>query len=375
MPHSRIKEFELYLFLQDVYKTKNIMLKERIENYKWIESNRNTKLLIYFTGDRRGMETQIAVDVLEYFSEHLDKIGKVDKISLLLYTRGGDTMAAWSLVNLIRQFCEKFEVIIPSKARSSGTIISLGADNIIMTKQATLGPIDPSLNSPLNPQNPQLPNNPQARIPVSVESIQGFFDLAKNELKLNGEENLKDVLLSLSEKVHPLVLGNVYRSRTQIQMVARKLLKKQLGEGETEKIDKIISFLCSDSGSHDYAIYRNEASVELGLSIEKPNDKEYEKIKEIFDDVRDELKLLEPFNHNLELGGNMTANYSCRRVLLESIDGGTDIYVTEGTLIKSNQILNQPSPLPPISRSIIENQMNFEGWKHEENDVPLSNNI
>src|SRR5699024_4736900 len=104
---------------------------------------------------------------------------KVNKISLLLYTRGGDTMAAYSLVNLIRQFCKEFEIIIPSKARSSGTIISLGADNIIMTKQATLGPIDPSLNNPLNPQNPQFPNNPQARIPVSVESIQGFFDLAK----------------------------------------------------------------------------------------------------------------------------------------------------------------------------------------------------
>jgi hypothetical protein len=314
------------------------------------------------------METQIAPDVLEYFSEQLDKIGKVEKISLFLYTRGGDTMAAYSLVNLIRQFCSEFEIIIPSKARSSGTIISLGADKIMMTKQATLGPIDPSLNSPLNPQNPQIPNNPQARIPVSVESIQGFFDLAKNELKLNDEKNLKDVLINLADKVHPLVLGNVYRSRTQIQMVARKLLQKQLGADQVENIDKIIAFLCSDSGSHDYAIYRNEARDELGLSIEKPNDQQYEKIKSVFDDIRDELKLLEPFNPNVELGTNATTNYSCRRVLLESIEGGTDVYVTEGALIKTNQVINQPPPLPPINRSAIENQLNYEGWKHEENN-------
>lgn len=345
------------------------MFKERLENYKWLEENRKSKLLVYFTGDRGGMETQISTDVLEYFSEQLDKIGKVEKISLMLYTRGGDTMAAYSLVNLIRQFCDKFEVIIPSKARSSGTIISLGADNIMMTKQATLGPIDPSLNSPLNPQNPQAPNNPLARIPVSVESIQGFFDLAKLELKLNDERNLKEVLLNLAEKVHPLVLGNVYRSRTQIQMVARKLLQKQLGLGETEKIDKIISFLCSDSGSHDYAIYRNEARDELGLSIEKPDDEQYVIIKNIFDNIREDLKLLEPFNPNLVLGGGgtTTINYSCRRVLLESISGGTDVYVTEGTLIRTAQIINQQPPLPPITRSTIENQMNFEGWKHEEN--------
>lgn len=342
------------------------MTKDRKELYEWLEKKRESKLLVYFTGDRRGMETQIATDVLEYFSEQLDKIGKVDKISLLLYTRGGDTMAAWSLVNLIRQFCNTFEVIIPSKARSSGTIISLGADNIMMTKQATLGPIDPSLNSPLNPQNPQIPNNPQARIPVSVESIQGFFDLAKNELKVNNEENLKDILLNLAGKVHPLVLGNVYRSRTQIQMVARKLLQKQLGADQTDKIDKIVSFLCSDSGSHDYAIYRNEARDELGLSIEKPDDEQYSKIKAIFDSVRDELRLLEPFNHNLELGSNTTANYACRRVLLESLEGGTDVYVSKGTLVKTTQTINQGHGLPPINRSAIENQLNFEGWKHEE---------
>lgn len=345
------------------------MYAERLDNYKLIEEKRNSKVIVYVTGDRRGMETQISTDVLEFFSEQLDRIGKVEKISLFLYTRGGDTMAAWSLVNLIRQFCNNFEVIIPSKARSSGTIISLGADNIMMTKQATLGPIDPSLNSPLNPQNPQAPNNPQARIPVSVESIQGFFDLAKNELKVNDEANLKDILLNLAGKVHPLVLGNVYRSRSQIQMVARKLLLKQLGEGQTEKIDKIVSFLCSDSGSHDYAIYRNEAKDELGLSIEKPDDDLYKLIKDIFDDIRQELKLLEPFNPSLILGANTTTSYSCRRVLLESIEGGTDVYVSEGSLVKTIQTINQPNNLPPINRSAIENQLNFEGWRHEENNV------
>lgn len=70
------------------------MFSDRLEKYRWIESNRESKLLVYFTGDRLGMEAQIASDILDYFSEHLDKIGKVEKISLLLYTQGGDTMAA-----------------------------------------------------------------------------------------------------------------------------------------------------------------------------------------------------------------------------------------------------------------------------------------
>src|SRR5699024_3965773 len=97
----------------------------------------------------------------------------------------------------------------------------------------------------------------------------------------------------------------------------------------------------------------------------------YERIKRLFDNIREELKLLEPFNPNLKLGAAATKDYSCRRVLIESIDGGTDVYVTEGTLIRSNQIINQTPPLPPINRTTIENQMNFEGWKHENNNVNL----
>jgi hypothetical protein len=339
------------------------MYKDRIENYKKIEKLRNSKLLIYITGDRPGFETQIHPEVLDYFINHLDCLKKEKKITLLLYTRGGNTLAAWSLTNLIRQFCDDFEVLIPSKAHSSGTLISLGANTIIMTKQATLGPIDPSLNSPLNPQNPQVPNNPQARLPVSVESIKGYFELAKKDLQIKDTNCIANILIGLSNQVHPLVLGDVYRSRTQIQMLARKLLLKQIKD--KKQIDKIISFLCSDSGSHDYTIYRREAKEELGLNIEKPNDEFYQIIKETFIDIQNEFELKKAFDTNILLGNNNQADYSCRRALIESIAGGTDVFVSEGTLLRSTQMVQQAPNIPPIQRVVIEDQRKFEGWKHE----------
>ena len=100
------------------------------------------------------MSAQIAPDVIDYFIDHLDKIGPCNKISLVLYTRGGDTSAARNIVNLLRMYCDILQVIVPHKAHSSGTIISLGANEVVMTKQATLGPIDPSLHTALNPQVP-----------------------------------------------------------------------------------------------------------------------------------------------------------------------------------------------------------------------------
>src|SRR4029079_16711109 len=135
---------------------------------------RKTKVLAFVTSDRPAAETQIAQDCIDLFVDLLDHIGPTKKISLLLHTNGGQTSAAWRLINLIRTFCDELEVLIPLKALSAGTLISLGADRIVMTKQAALGPIDPSLTHPLSPAVPV--GSGLARVPVSVEAVRGYLD-------------------------------------------------------------------------------------------------------------------------------------------------------------------------------------------------------
>lgn len=230
---------------------------KRKKLYELLEKRRKSKVICYVTGDRPGLETQIANDAYPLFTDHLDKIGVVKRISLVLHTQGGHTMAAWSLINLLQQFCDDYEVIVPMKAQSAGTLMCLGAHTIVMTKQATLGPIDPSVNNPLNPAHPQ---NPGASLPVSVEAIQGYFGLATEEVKITDQAQKAEIFLKLASAIHPLVLGHAFRARSQIQALARKLLHGRMDEA---RIDKIIAFLCSDSGSHDYPIHRREASVAM----------------------------------------------------------------------------------------------------------------
>lgn len=202
------------------------MYSSRVEYYKQLKDEFQGAVIAYITGDRPGFETRIAQDVIDLFIAQLDKIGPVERIVLYLYTRGGDTSAAWNIVNLLRMYCEDLLVVVPHKAHSAGTIISLGANKIIMTKQATLSPIDPSLNSPMNPI---IPNDPAKQTtPVSVEAVKGYIELAKDEFGISDGNALSDVLIKLSEYVHPLVLGQVYRSRAQIKMLAGKLLKTKL---------------------------------------------------------------------------------------------------------------------------------------------------
>lgn len=337
------------------------MYSDRTDLYKKLEQKRGSKLLVYITGDRPGLETKIHSEVLDHFTEHLDSIDDSKKISLFLYSRGGDTLAGWSIVNLIRQFCEKFEVIIPFKAHSTATLISLGANPIVMTKQATLSPIDPSINNPLNPQAPGGPI--QQRLPVSVEAIAGYFDLARKMLGVKKAEQLLESFLKLTDHIHPLALGDAFRARTQILKLAEKLMSYH-SDQNVKDFKKIINFLTSESGSHDYTIDRTEAKA-LGLPIESPTDEQYKIIKAIYDDINSELKFSERFVPEIELGSNTVKRFFAKQALIESINGGSHYFCTEGNI--ERKMLPLPQQIGPqqLLSPIVVFQINFQGWRYE----------
>ena len=329
--------------------------------YKQIEKNRGSKVLTIVNGDRQGWETQLSRDFIDIIIDHLDLLPKTETISLILHTNGGDTLTAWRLINLLRQFCVNLEVLIPLKALSAGTLIALGGDKIIMTKQASLGPIDPSVNTPLNPLVPGAPVN--ARAPVSVEAIKGYLEIAQKDLSIKDDASMASIFTFLSGQIHPIVLGQVFRARSQIQFLARKLLKNQLRDAEKEKVDGLISFLCSESGSHDYSIDRDEGR-ELGLKIESPSEDLYKLLRNIHISFRDELMVNTPFDPKSILGGNQSAGYEVRRCLIESVSGGCNAFISKGILKKQTQQMPLSPGMPqlPPQDQIID-QRDFEGWR------------
>lgn len=320
----------------DINKEGDKMIAKRKNILEKIAKIRNSTPILYVTGDRRGMEVQIAGDVIDIFGEHLETINGSKKISLILYTLGGNTLAAWNLVNMIREYCDDFEVIVLNKARSAGTLISLGANRIVMTNISTLGPIDPSLTTPFNPV---LPNsNPQIKIPISVEDVKGYIDFAKKELNISKGSDFKQIYNDLSNKIHPLVIGSIFRSKEQIKMLATKLLDMHFTNKNKEKANKIISFLCSDSGSHDYTINKKEA-ITLGLPIETASEELKVLLHELQINISQDLKLKEPFDPVKELRKSNPNKYLYRRGIIESINGGSHNFISEGIMT----IVNGPN--------------------------------
>src|SRR4030065_2812573 len=117
-----------------------------------IEELRNSRVITYLTSDRQGpVNARVAMDIIPIIRKQLRQIGKVENIDLFLYSAGGDAMAPWRLVSMIREYFDKFSVLIPYKAHSAATMISLGADEIVMSDLSELSPIDPSTANVFNP--------------------------------------------------------------------------------------------------------------------------------------------------------------------------------------------------------------------------------
>ena len=283
-----------------------------------IESQTNSRLICYVTGDRRGLETRIAGDTIPLIYDHLRGIGAVPRINVFLYTVGGDSLAGWAIVSLVREFGNTLGVVIPFRALSCGTLIALGADELIMAKGAQLSPVDPSLASPYNPTAPgQIQPGAVQLLPVSVEDVIGYLKLARDEAGIKGDEGISKIMAVLSEKVHPMALGAVYRSREQIRLLARKLLA--MHEKDQKKIEKLVDTLTKELPSHQYLISRKEAKEELGLKVSEPSGRLDELIWNLYKDYEEQLQLNEPYNPEAVVGTTGSVTTTFDRAVIESL--------------------------------------------------------
>jgi hypothetical protein len=195
-------------------------VQERKALIEEIESEaRQARLICCLTSDRENAQGHFAKDFLFRFFQHLRIADKVEKLDIFLFTLGGDTLAAYALSRFLRQFSDKIGVLVPHMCLSAGTLFALGADEIVMTRLATLSAIDPSILGQLNPMvevasGPGVPSQ-RVPVPVGVESVAGFKKLACDEWRLD-EEGKALAFRLLTEKVNPLLLGDVQRSKEQI---------------------------------------------------------------------------------------------------------------------------------------------------------------
>lgn len=281
---------------------------------KRLEEIRESRVILYFTGERNPqLSTQIAGDAIPLFKEILESFGpNNDRITLVLNTSGGHLEVPWPLVNLIREYCREFEVLVLEKALSAGTLIALGADRIIMLPYSQLSPIDPAADI----QDIQSKQTKR----IEIEDIIGYIDFAKEKIGIAEQNALAEIMKELTKEINPTLLGSINRTHSLIRRLARNLLDLHNIHLPDKQCKEIVENLTQKLYSHKHLINRREAKEGVGfgeiiefadLNLKKASDK-------VFDYAVRLLELKSEFNPMGIMGVSSEKKASFKRALIYS---------------------------------------------------------
>ncbi len=121
----------------------------RREKYAAVERHSHRPLIVYATDFlNRAKVTACGGDVEIDLSDR-DGILEItrgltdEEADILFYSPGGLPDAADSIVHIIRSKFRHTRFLVPSVAKSAATMIALAGDQLVMERNAELGPIDP----------------------------------------------------------------------------------------------------------------------------------------------------------------------------------------------------------------------------------------
>jgi len=166
-------------------------------------------------------------------------------IDLIIHTPGGLVLAAEQIARALKKHPAKVTVFVPHYAMSGGTLIALGADEVVMDEHAVLGPVDP-----------QLGQYPAASIVKVLEQKEPkdiddqtliYADVSKKALK-----QVKDFVVELLE-----------------------------GKLPKEKAEEVATTLSQGTWTHDYPIFVDHARA-LGLPVSTEMPKEVYELMELY---------------------------------------------------------------------------------------------
>lgn len=281
-------------------------LKERLKNYDEIEATRGRPLIVYATSTRLNVPALIAGDAVREFIDQIDLIpSDMNEIDVLLHSTGGDALAAWKLMSILRERFKKIGVLVPYMAFSAATIFSLGADEIVMHPHASLGPIDPQISM-------KLSDGKQRRF--AFEDVGAFLRFIGEEVGISEQMYISSIIDKLFDVVDPVSVGAAKRASELATDVGERLLRMHMTTEEEKRQARIIAEGLNKSFfSHADAVSRTRAR-QLQLRIAPDNPGLEKLLWKAYIGIENYMQLRSPFNylqHFLINGGALASPSPC----------------------------------------------------------------
>lgn len=266
---------------------------ERVDLFRQIEEMRNRPLISYITSSRPDASAQMASDVIPEFANHILGVPEDKKeIDILIVSMGGDPTVAWRIISMLRERFEKIGVLLPYAAFSAATLLSLGADEIVMHPFANLGPVDPQMTFSRRLPGKEGIQNPDT-IRFSPEDLKHFLEFARSDVGISDQAQLGKVFELLCNDVNPLPIGAAKRSTHLSESMGEKLLSLHMSD--QNKAKTIAESLNTSFYHHGYPVGRKEAK-EIGLPVLDVDKKLENLIWRVWKNTEAEMQCNKPFN-------------------------------------------------------------------------------
>lgn len=249
------------------------------------------------------------------------------------------------MISLLRERFEHISILLPYVAYSAATILSLGADEILMHKYANLGPVDPQMT--VTHKNA---NGASEKLQFSSEDIMNFIDFLKTDIGISNQQYLVSVIQPLINQVGSIPIGVTKRSQRLSLSLSERMLSSHINK--KKKVRNIAKALNSSYFHHGYAVGRKEA-LEIGLPIVKPSEKLENILWNIWLDYEKEMKCNAEFN-----------------VLKEIMNDPNS-----ASIVNTIPILNIPADLPEAQKQLIYQSVTNTIGNTKQNALKLSNVI
>jgi ClpP class serine protease len=188
------------------------------------------------------------------FEELIFDASPEEDLHLLLSSPGGDGETAVRLVRAAQSRCKELTVIVPDQAKSAGTLLALGAHNILMGPTSDLGPIDP-----------QLQLKPNALVSAK-DIIAAVEDAAK---KVQESPATYPLYASLLSDVTALTLQQARSSLNRTADLLHDALRSNpdRSSDEVERLKANLKGALVDSPQSHAAIFGAQAALDAGLPV------------------------------------------------------------------------------------------------------------
>jgi len=236
---------------------KRITIKEAVVN---LETLRNSTIISYIGAQSSLIDPSDAPMLVDTIEGVLPETGKIKKLDLFLHSPGGFLDSAYKLVRIFKEYSEEFNVIVPFAAKSAATVICLGANEIVMTSLAELGPIDPII---------QHPYKPEVRVPArAIKDFFSFLNTTETEERIKVDQSVKN---QMANSLDAYLIGSYHSALQSSKQIARMLLSEGALKNRPDRLEDTVNKFTEYYYSHGFVIDRQTART-LGLNVSNAED-------------------------------------------------------------------------------------------------------